>query len=310
VNEEVTDQASPMACVSVLIVNYKVYDELTACIAALAPNLSDGRTEAIVVDHESEPARRAAFSSAYPHVQLIARADNRGFGAGINLAARSARGKYFLILNPDTRVLPGAIDTLCTFLDAHAEVVAAGPRIVYPDMRPQPSGRRFPSAVTGLFGRTSFLTRMWPNNPISRRDLPSRDAAEGPLDVDWITGTCLMIRADAFRDAGGFDERFFLYWEDADLCQRLRRAGGRIVYLPDATVVHAAGRSSDRALVRSIVAFHRSAFRYYARYHRGPTRIVALPFAAAGLSLRTLVRLAAIPLRRAATATDVKPPRS
>lgn len=284
--------------VSALIVNYKVYDDLTACIDTLAPASHASLAEIIVVDHASDAGRLAAFRARHPHVRVIARDDNRGFGAGINEAARQASGELLLILNPDARVQPGAIDALASYLGAHADVVVAGPRVVHPDMRLQPTGRRFPSALTGLFGRTSVLTRWWPGNPISRRDLPSHDIRDAPLEVDWITGTCLMVRADAFRGVGGFDERFFLYWEDADLCQRLRRRGGRVVYVPSALVIHLAARSSDRALVPSIVAFHRSALRYYVRYQRGPTRLIAIPFAAAALSMRMVLRLAVVPFRR------------
>src|SRR5262245_61570674 len=184
------------------------------------------------------------------------------------------------------------------YLDAPSDVVAVGPKVVFPDGRLQPTGRRFPTALTGLFGRQSFLTRIWPGNPISRRDLPSQDASTDPIEVDWITGTCLLIRTRAFREVHGFDERYFLYWEDADLCQRLRKGGGRIVFVPSTVVVHAAARSSDRALVRSIVAFHRNALRYYATYQRGALGPILVAGAGVALFFRMMMRFAALPFRR------------
>jgi GT2 family glycosyltransferase len=285
------------ARVSVLIVNYRVYEELDGCLGALATQ-QDGRLETIVVDNESDPARLPDMATRHPQTRFLPRPDNLGFGAGINEAARHASADLLLIVNPDARITAMGVHAVADYLDSNADVVAVGPTVVFPDMRPQPTGRRFPSALTGLFGRQSLLTRLWPGNPVSRRDLPSREATDAPIEVDWITGTCMLVRARAFRDVGGFDERFFLYWEDADLCQRLRQRGGRIMFLPSVVVIHAAARSSDRALVRSIAAFHRNALRYYARYQRGPSRPIVVPLAAVALFARMMFRIAALPFRR------------
>jgi GT2 family glycosyltransferase len=285
------------APVTVLIVNYKVYDELAGCLEALAADPDGLHAEVVVVDHDTDEARLRATLRHHPRAVGVARHDNRGFAAGINEAAARAATDLLLILNPDTRLRPGALRAMIDYLERHAEVVAVGPKVVSTDSSVQHTGRSFPTALTGLFGRTTMLTRLWPDNPVSRRNLTSA-TVDDASEVDWVAGTCVLIRAAAFRAVGGFDERYFLYWEDADLCYRLRERGGRIAYLPSAVVEHALGQSSARARARSLVAFHRSALRYYRKHHRGPTRVVALPLAAAALGARLAFKLTALAWRR------------
>jgi N-acetylglucosaminyl-diphospho-decaprenol L-rhamnosyltransferase len=282
---------------SVLIVNYKVYDELTACLTALTADPDGRNAEVVIVDYESDQVRLTKALTLHPQASAISHRDNRGFAAGINEAAARASGRLLLLLNPDARVEAGTIRTLTTQLESAPNILAVGPCVVSLDGEVQPTGRTFPTALTGLFGRTSMFTRFWPQNPVSRRNLPSADARE-PIDVDWIAGTCVLIRAETFRAVDGFDEGYFLYWEDADLCQRLRERGGRIMYVPHARVLHGTAKSSQRAPARSLVQFHLSALRYYGKHQRGPSRVVALPFAAAALTARLAVKLLGLAVRR------------
>lgn len=285
------------AQVTVLIVNYKVYDELAGCLDALWADPDGADAEVVVVDYESDEPRLAETLRHHRKAIGIPRRDNRGFAAGINEAARRASTDFLLMLNPDTRLQPGSLRVLVDHLQSHRDVVAVGPKVISPDASLQPTGRTFPTALTGLFGRTSLLTRIWPDNALSRKNLPSAIIGQ-PTEVDWIAGTCVLLRASAFHDVGGFDESFFLYWEDADLCLRLRAHGGRIMYVPGSVVVHASGSSSDRARARSLIAFHRSALRYYGKHYRGPTRVVALPFATAALGARLAFKLTALAFSR------------
>lgn len=123
--------------------------------------------------------------------------------------------------------------------------------------------------MTGLFGRTSVLTRWFPDSSAARRNVRTLDSAlddRQPMSVDWLSGACLLLRASAVKGVGGFDERYFLYWEDADLCKRLRADGFSIDYVPSAEVVHVGGQSSRTVKALSIKAFHQSAFLYYATH--------------------------------------------
>jgi N-acetylglucosaminyl-diphospho-decaprenol L-rhamnosyltransferase len=275
---------------SIVIVNYRSYDELTNALAAVqSTSLTDPR-EIAVVDQESDPGAVGALKAQFPGIRLLENPRNNGFAAGVNRGMRETTGRYVLALNPDTVVQPGLFETLASWLDAHADVAVVGPRILNSDGSVQPSARRFPDVTTGLGGRMSLLTKMAPDNWLSQRNLAWSRASE-PTEVDWVSGACMMIRRSAFDQVGGFDEGFFLYWEDADLCRRLRTSGYRTFYIPQATAVHEGSRASRHAVKRSIVAFHRSAFRYYWKHGGSIARGMA-PIAGAILCGRMLVKLA------------------
>jgi len=196
-----------------------------------------------------------------------------------------------LIINPDVELRAPVVPRLAACLDAHADVAIAGGLIREADGSIQPSARRFPDLSTAFGGRTSWLTRIRPDNPLTRRNLVTGGPLRGPMTVDWVTGAFIMIRADVFRALGGFDERFFMYWEDSDLCLRALRAGWTTMYEPRAEVVHLTGRSSRHAPVRSLMAFHVSAFRHYWKHGSMLARVLA-PVALAGLTARFVIRLA------------------
>jgi N-acetylglucosaminyl-diphospho-decaprenol L-rhamnosyltransferase len=288
--------AAPPA-VSVIIVNYRTYEELSEGLQSLEPQI-DGSVEVVVVDHATNGAAAEQLCDAFPWLRLIPLEDNRGFAAGVNCGAAATAGRYLLLLNPDAVAGAGLCRTLAAWMDGQADVAAAGPLILNGDGRVQASARRFPDATTALGGRSSWLTRALPANWFTRRNLVPAPA-DGPVDVDWISGACVMIRRSAFDQVGGMDEGFFLYWEDADLCRRLKEAGWRRIYHPGATVTHAGGRASLHASRRSLVAFHRSVFRYYWK-HGGPAARAAAPLVYLGLQARLGLKLASLRLGRLA----------
>jgi GT2 family glycosyltransferase len=279
-----------MPSVSVLIVGYHAYDELDRCLASLA--LHEPDAEVIVVDHDADTTRGRALVASHPGVKYVARHENPGFGAGVNDAARLATAAVFLLLNPDVELRAPVVRPLVACLESHDRVAIVGGRIRERDGTIQPSARRFPDLSTAFGGRTSWLTRISPGNPLSQRNLStSFGSPETALRVDWVSGAFTMIRADVFRALGGFDERFFMYWEDSDLCLRALRSGWTTMYEPGAEVLHLTGRSSRHAPLRSLVAFHVSAFRHYWKHGSLLARLLA-PLAAAGLAVRFVIRLA------------------
>jgi GT2 family glycosyltransferase len=181
------------------------------------------------------------------------------------------------------------------WLDEHTNVGVVGPLVRDPDASVQASARRFPSATTGFAGRSSWLSRVWPTNRWTRRNLLAREILRGPVDVDWVSGACMMVRRTAFEGVGGMDEQFFLYWEDADLCFRLKQRGWLTTYNPSVAVTHLTGRSSSRARKESLIAFHRSAFRYF-RKHGGLIARAAAPIVFLALQTRLLLKLARLQL--------------
>lgn len=267
---------------AVLIVNYRAYEDLSRCLGSLLKHLEPA-DEVIVVDYESDPGALARAVGQH-RVTSVPRADNLGFAAGVNLAAARSTAPYLLLLNPDTLTESPFIRGLESWLAEHPDVAVVGARVLDADGSIQPSARRFPDVTTLLGGRSTWLTSKFPSNWFSRRNLIA-SVSDVPVDVDWISGACLMTRRDVFNRIGGFDEKFFLYWEDADFCRRVAGAGFRRMYVPSFSVRHVGGRSAEHALALAIRAFHRSAFRMYWKHAGLLGRLVA-PMIAAGLWLR------------------------
>jgi hypothetical protein len=281
-NRSVPDPSGGPPAISVVIVNYKTYAELDECLASLLPATASDR-EVIVVDHSSSTRDLERLSAKFPEMRPAPTQANPGFSAGINAGARLARGRHLLILNPDTRMQPGAVDAMAAYLDAHPDTAVVGARVEDPGGTVQRSARRFPTMLTGLAGRSSLVTRLWPGNPLSRYDTLADATTTAPREVDWVAGSCMAVSADAFRRVGGMDEQFFLYWEDADLGKRLKEAGWKTAYLPSAVVVHGVGRSRRHARALSVRAFHRSAYLYFRKHRAGRFRAISLPVAWAAL---------------------------
>jgi GT2 family glycosyltransferase len=166
----------------------------------------------------------------------------------------------------------------------HPDVGIVGPRVLNEDGTVQASARRFPGLSTAFAGRSTWLTRRFPDNWWSRRNLPARDAS-APVAVDWVAGSCLMTRRSLFDALNGLDESFFLYWEDADYCHRAADLGWKCVYLPVVAVRHAGGRSAASSPAPAIRAFHASAFHLYEK-HAGPVARVFAPLARVALWVR------------------------
>jgi GT2 family glycosyltransferase len=275
----------------VIIVNYRSYDELTRCLASLEPSRSHLQ-HVVVVDHESNLDAASRIATIFPWVRVIERSTNEGFATGVNLGVRETHAPFVLLLNPDCVVEEQEIGRLVAFAQQRPDAAIVGPRILNADHTVQGSARRFPGLTTAFAGRSSWLTRRFPNNPLSRHNLPALDAQETPLDVDWVSGACMLVRRDALKQVGGMDERFFLYWEDADLCRRLTDVGWQIVYFPSATIVHAGGRSSIHAYRESLYAFHRSALFLFRKHAAGPARLLQpLVYLALQARLQLLLRL-------------------
>jgi N-acetylglucosaminyl-diphospho-decaprenol L-rhamnosyltransferase len=291
-NRSAAELSGGAPAISVVIVNYKTYPELEECLASLLPAPASDR-EVIVVDHSSSTLELERLSAKFTGVRTAPTENNPGFSAGINAGARLARGRHLLILNPDTRMQPGAVDAMSAYLDAHADTAVVGARVEDPGGTVQRSARRFPTMLTGLAGRSSLVTRLWPDNPLSRHDTLADATTTVPREVDWVAGSCMAVSADAFRRVGGMDEQFFLYWEDADLCKRLKEAGWKTIYLPSAVVVHGVGRSRRHARALSVRAFHRSAYVYFRKHRAGRFRAISLPVARVALFGRMSLMLAA-----------------
>jgi len=268
--------------VAAVIVNYNAGSALTEAVLSLVSDDSVEWESVIVIDNASRDGSADRVESVAPAVRLIRNSTNVGFGRGVNRGVAATKASLILLINPDCTIAPGATAILAAGLRDDPSCAIVGPRILDPDGSVQGSARGDPDMLTGLFGRTSALRRLLPHSRLSTRNVVSTgpDAQSGDSRVvDWLSGACMMVRRTAFEAVGGFDERYFLYWEDADLCRRLRAQGQRVRYLPSAVAVHQVGRSSQTAPAESIRAFHRSAYLYYTTHVApgplNPKRLIA-----------------------------------
>jgi GT2 family glycosyltransferase len=282
------EASDAMTRVAVIIVNFNTGADAIACAAAAAADLGVVPHETIVVDNASQDGSVERLRAA-PGLRVVANDTNRGFGAAINQATKMTDAALLWVLNPDCRVTAGTFAALARTLDAHPDCAIAAPRLLNADGSVQASARGEPDAWTGLFGRHALLTKLFPRAGAARRNLPAADLASSGLDsapVDWVMGAAMLIRREPFDRVGGFDEGYFLYWEDADLCRRLRDTGFTTRYVPGAVVEHPGGASAKTASRLATRAFHDSAYRYYATHVvRSPWHPLRL-FARIALALR------------------------
>lgn len=250
--------------VAVLIVNYRTYEALSRCLASLMPHCA-GDDEVVVVDWATSADEVARLRAMFPRVHWLPDAGNAGFAAGVNRAAAATRAPHLLLLNPDTVMEGPVLRTLEAWMREHPQCAVAGPRVLNADGSVQASARRFPGLSTAFGGRSTWLTRHFPNNPLTRRNLLTGDGAQVGR-VDWLAGSCFLTRRTAFEAVGGLDEGFFMYWEDADYCRRLTQRGSECHYVPTSAVRHVGGVSSVQNVEPSIRAFHRSAARLFHKH--------------------------------------------
>ncbi len=270
---------------AVVVVNYESGPALARCVGHL---LAEGPSEVVVVDNGSTDGSLAEARRASPSIAVLAPGANLGYGAAVNRGVAATTAPYVLVCNSDLEVRPGTLDALRGVLADDPGCALVGPLVRTPDGSRYPSARQFPSlvdaaghAMLGLFVPGNRFTRAY-----QRSELDGAEPAV--LTVDWVSGACFLVRRVAFEAAGGFDERYFMYAEDVDLCWRLGRGGWRVAYLPAAEVTHTQGVSTDRHPYRMIVEHHRSLLRFAARSSEGARRAL-LPLVAVGLAFRAVL---------------------
>ncbi|MGH9225877.1 MAG: glycosyltransferase family 2 protein [Acidimicrobiales bacterium] len=266
-----------------VIVNYNARDALVACLQSLR---ADGVQSIVVVDNDSQDGSAAAVAASDPDTAFVATGANLGYGTGANQGVARVDEPYVLITNPDVIVEPGTLEALVAALERDPRLGAVGPRVEEPDGTLYPSARQFPD-LTVAAGH-AFFGYVAPRNRWTRAYRLLDWDHSTPGEVDWVSGSCFLVRRAAYEAVGGFDERYFMYAEDVDLCWRLWRAGWRIAYEPAGRVVHRGGVSTDQAPYRMIFEHHRSLWRFARTTAQGsPRQRLALPVVAAGLGART-----------------------
>lgn len=286
---------------SIIFVNWNSLAYLRESLASVYATAGGVRYEIIVVDNASEIDERAAIQQEFPQVRTIRSERNLGFARANNMGAEHASGQYLLFLNPDTHVLGEAIANMLTELKSTPGAGAIGCRLLNSDGSVQTSCiQRFPTILNQLLDLDYLRTRwpLWSFWGIA----PLFSGSQSPVEVEVISGACLMITSTAFRDAGRFSERYFMYAEDVDLCYQVRRSGMKVLYTGKAEVIHHGGATSKSQKGNEWVAImQRQAILSFCRATRGSLYAMAYRVAMAlNASCRLLLLAAVFPFRRLA----------
>jgi N-acetylglucosaminyl-diphospho-decaprenol L-rhamnosyltransferase len=283
----VTPGAATPPDVTVSIVNTENRELLLACLESLEADRPRRRVsvEVVVLDNASLDGSVDAVRRRFPGVRLLAQERRAGFGANHNAVIRASTGRYVYVLNDDTTSDGWGFDELVDYLEARPEVGALGPRLVYPDGRPQASAWRFPTPAAGALGALT----------LGKLGLVQSRGSE-PRRVDWVTAAAMLLRRRVLDEVGLFDERFFIYSEETDLCLRIARAGHEIHWYPGVTVVHHVGQTGMKVPERRINEFWRSRHRYWSKHHsplaaRTAALLWGLPYALRAAGAGAMLRL-------------------
>jgi GT2 family glycosyltransferase len=229
--------------VSVVVVSYNTSDLLRDCLQTLKREAGDITYETLVVDNASRDGSADMVQQEFPEVRLVRSMVNLGFAAGNNRAFHMAQGRYIVLLNSDAFMRPGALSKAVEHMEKNPDVGLGGGRLVGRDDAWQPSARMFPSPLNDFLTLSGLAAKFPRSRLFGRFDRTWADPLEAS-EVDWVPGAFAIIRHEVLEQVGYFDEAFFLYYEEVDLCRRIQAAGYRIWYWPDIVVVHLGGESS------------------------------------------------------------------
>lgn len=272
---------------SLIIINYNTREDLGKCLTTLKEKL--GGRETIVVDNGSSDGSREMVAEEFPWARLVDNPGNPGYASACNKGLAATSHPYALILNSDVEFLEDGLDEVIDYLDAHPEVGALGPMVLNSDGSRQMSCRRFPSMRQNIVH--GFLGDFWPDNPFTRSYQMKDMRREEIREADWVSGAAMFVRRSAVEQVGGFDESYFMYVEDVDLCWRLKRAGFKVVYHPSFRLIHHVGRTSSQQSVRMLYEHHRSMYVFFRKRYTGWRRRVFTPLVLAGLAGRFTLSL-------------------
>lgn len=279
-----------MKLLSILIITWNTRDLLAACLTALAAELQQfvaDQVEVVVIDNASTDGSAALVQQRFPWVRLVQNCVNVGFAAANNQAMQQASGRYLFLLNPDTEVYPQALATLVQFMETQPTVAVAGPRYLNPDGSLQISC--YPAPTLAREGwRLFHLDRLYPFGVYPMASWCMATSRR----VDVVQGAAFLVRRTALEQVGLFDTTYFIYTEETDLCQRIRRAGWSIYFVPAASILHHGGQSTRQVALAMFLQLYRSKLLYFRKHHgAGATFLYKLL-----LFCATLVRLSLTPL--------------
>lgn len=269
--------------ISIGIINWNTRDLLERCLSSVFKDCSLCSMEVIVVDNGSSDDSGKMVKSKFSQAILVENEGNVGYCKASNQAIRASRGKFILLLNSDTEIMPGALDSLYRFARQRPDAGAIGPMLLNTDGTLQYSCRSFPSF--GIAAMHAFLGLFFPTNPYTRAYKLTEWGHNSEREVDWISGACMFLRRQALEQIGFFDEDYFMYVEDVDLCYRLWQVGWKVYYLPSAKIIHHIAQSSQQS-PKMVIEHHKSIYRFYAKQNPNGFGRFLKPLVAVGLFVR------------------------
>jgi GT2 family glycosyltransferase len=290
----------------IIIVNYNSTQYTIESIKSVKECDKKNSTFITVVDNCSsdDPLK---IKESFSDVEYIQNNTNVGFVSAINAVLKTNTLPYVVLLNPDTRVKGHFFSCIEEYLYHHPSVGIMGPRVLEEDGSVQGSARAFPTPLTSMFGRNSFLTKLFPKNSLTRKNLINfGHCSSTPIEVDWVSGACMVIRKKAIDRVGQLDDKIFMYWEDADICKRVTDAGWKVVYFPMAEIKHFTGKSSDTKPYLAIYHFHKSCYHLFAKHSKWPMTLL-IPIAFLGLSIRCFLALCSQVIKNRIRKTETYP---
>jgi len=242
---------------SVIIVNFNTAHLLKECLYSVEQTRGDVHLEILVVDNNSRDSSVEMVEKNFPQVKFITNTENIGFARGVNQALDLAKGRYFLLLNPDAIVLPGVLRGMIDFMDQNEDVALSGVQLINPDGTKQNSIANFPTLAEAFFNK-SLLKILFP------KKYPSKyQEYNSPIEVDSVIGACMMVRPEAVKAVGKLDPEYFLFLEETDWCYQMKKKGWKIYHLPQLKIVHKQGQSMLELKSKGRIEYYRSYFRFF-----------------------------------------------
>lgn len=254
---------------TVIIINWNTKEDLLSSLSSVEEALGAVEKEVFVIDNGSKDGSPEAVRREHPWVTVVENETNLGFARAANLALRQMKGRYALLLNPDTQLKKGMAERLISFMDDHPMAGVVGPQLLNSDGPKQNSIANFPTLATELLNK-SLLRWLLPKTFPGKE----RNYAE-PIEVDSVIGACMMVRQEAIREVGLLDENYFLFLEETDWCYRMKKAGWRIYHFPQAEVIHFQGKSAGAKKGRARLEYYRSRYHFFKK-NRGRIQWVIL----------------------------------
>lgn len=252
--------------VSIIIINWNTRDILLDCLKSVFEQTREIPYEVIVVDNASSDDSVQRVKLEFPQVILIENKDNRGFAAANNQAMQVAKGRYVLLLNSDTIVLDGAVQKTVSFADQYPDAAVVGCKVLNPDKTLQPTCFMFPSLLN-MFLSSTYLYKIFPRSCFFGRERMTWWDRDDVREVEVITGCFMLVRREAIEQVGMMDESFFMYAEETDWCYRFKKAGWRLLFTPDAQIIHLGGQSSKAVRPKMIIQLRVGILQFIEKHH-------------------------------------------